>query len=62
MHFAGYPAGAMTGMWVAAEYPDRVARLVLANAPARIPLARTVFDQRIETARTGGYPETARDA
>lgn len=58
--FVGCSMGGMVGMHLAAAHPERINWLVLANAPARIPLPRELFDQRIAAARSGGYPELAR--
>ena len=56
-HFAGVSLGGMTGMWIAANAPERIDRLVLANTSATID--PTTFDARIAAIRQGGLASVA---
>ena len=51
--FCGLSVGGMTGMWLAAEAPERVDRLVLVCTSALLG-PKTVWDERIETATGRG--------
>lgn len=51
--FCGLSVGGMTGMWLAAEAPERVDRLVLLCTSALLG-PKDVWDGRIETATTRG--------
>ena len=51
--FCGVSLGAMTGMWVAAEAPERVARLALCCTSAWLGPAET-WDERARTVRERG--------
>ena len=57
-HFVGLSQGGMTGMWLGANAPDRIDRLVLANTIAHIP-AREMFDGWIRTALEEGLDSIA---
>ena len=56
----GCSLGSATAMHFGAAHAERTTGLVLANAPARIPLPRERFDAMIAAARSGGYAELAR--
>jgi 3-oxoadipate enol-lactonase len=58
--FAGCSLGSSVGMYLGAQAPTRFEWLVLANAPARIPLPKETFEQGIADARAGAFPEMAR--
>lgn len=51
--FCGLSVGGMTGMWLAAEAPERIERLVLLCTSALLG-PKSLWDERIETARTKG--------
>ncbi len=51
--FCGLSVGGMTGMWLASEAPERVERLVLLCTSALLG-PKSLWDERIETARTKG--------
>ena len=51
--FCGLSIGGMTGMWLGANAPERVERLVLCSTAAFFP-PRDMWDERIETARAEG--------
>ena len=52
-HFCGLSMGGMTGMWLAANHPERFDRFVLANTAALIGPA-SGWDTRIQTVRSQG--------
>jgi 3-oxoadipate enol-lactonase len=52
-HFCGLSMGGIVGMWIAIHAPQRIGRLVVANAAAKIGTAET-WDARIEAVRNGG--------
>jgi 3-oxoadipate enol-lactonase len=55
--FCGLSIGGMVGMWVAAEAPERVERLVLCCTSSRF--APDVFDSRARTVRAAGVDAIA---
>ncbi|MFO7276193.1 MAG: 3-oxoadipate enol-lactonase [Pseudomonadota bacterium] len=57
-HFVGLSMGAMTGMWLAANHRDRIAKLVLANTTAHIGRPQ-MWQERIAQAREKGLDEIA---
>ena len=59
--FCGLSLGAMVGMWIAAEHPDRVDRLVLACTSARFG-ARSEWAVRAAFVRAHGMGQVAREA
>ncbi|HEX4673203.1 MAG TPA: alpha/beta fold hydrolase [Solirubrobacteraceae bacterium] len=59
--FCGVSLGAMVGMWIAAEHPDRVDRLVLACTSARFG-ARSEWAARAAFVRAHGMRQVAHDA
>ena len=52
-HFCGLSMGGMIGMWLGAQAPDRIARLVLANTAPKIGTPE-MWNQRIDNVRKGG--------
>ena len=52
-HFCGLSMGGMIGMWLAANKPDRIDRLVLSNTSARMG-APEAYDARIEKVKKEG--------
>lgn len=58
--FVGCSMGSMVGMRLGAKHPERFEWLILANAPARIPLPPEMFDRGIAAARAGDFPNMAR--
>jgi len=59
--FCGLSLGAMVGMWIAAERPERLDRLVLACTSAR-PGAKSQWAARAAFVRAHGIERLARDA
>jgi 3-oxoadipate enol-lactonase len=51
--FCGLSLGGMTGMWLGAHAPERIARLLLANTAARVA-APELYDARIDKVNAGG--------
>lgn len=58
IYFCGLSMGGMIGMWLAANTPDRLGRLMLCNTGAKIGNAE-VWQTRIEAVRTGGMKSIA---
>lgn len=58
--FVGLSKGAMTGMWLGAEAPERVDALVLANTTTFIP-NKTMWDETIDRARSEGLEGIGRE-
>lgn len=54
-HYCGLSMGGMVGMWLAANAPDRVNRLVLCNTAARLGPPQ-LWDARIAAVQLGGMP------
>jgi 3-oxoadipate enol-lactonase len=52
-HFCGLSMGGATGMWLAANAPERIDRLVLANTAAKFGTPEA-WNARIDTVRKGG--------
>jgi 3-oxoadipate enol-lactonase len=59
--FCGLSLGAMVGMWIAAEHPDRIDRLVLACASARFGVP-SEWAARAAFVRAHGVGQVAREA
>ena len=59
--FCGMSLGAMVGMWIAAEHPDRIDRLVLASTSARFGV-QSQWSARAAFVRAHGIERVARDA
>ncbi|PYT79510.1 MAG: 3-oxoadipate enol-lactonase [Acidobacteria bacterium] len=57
-HFCGLSMGGMIGMWLAANAPQRLGKLVLASTAAKIGNAET-WNARIETVRKQGMKPIA---
>jgi 3-oxoadipate enol-lactonase len=53
VHFCGLSLGGMTGMWLAAHAPQRIARLVLASTSSYVG-SPEVWDARIQAVTRGG--------
>jgi 3-oxoadipate enol-lactonase len=53
VHFCGLSLGGMVGMWLAANEPARVGKLVLANTAALLP-SPAAWDARIKSVQDGG--------
>ena len=58
VHFCGLSMGGMTGMWLGANVPDRVQRLVLSNTSAHVPPA-DAWNNRIALVKAGGMTAIA---
>ncbi len=56
-HFCGLSMGGMVGMWLLTHAPARIGRAVLANTAAHMG-PRTLWDDRIALARSGGMEAT----
>jgi 3-oxoadipate enol-lactonase len=54
-HYCGLSMGGMVGMWLAANAPERVDRLVLCNTAARLGPPQ-LWDARIASIRARGMP------
>jgi 3-oxoadipate enol-lactonase len=52
-HFCGLSMGGAIGMWLGAQAPDRIGRLVLANTAPKIATPE-IWNQRIDNVRKGG--------
>jgi 3-oxoadipate enol-lactonase len=52
-HFCGLSMGGAIGMWLGAQAPDRIGRLVVANTAAKIGTPE-MWNQRIDGVRKGG--------
>ncbi|MGZ4340598.1 MAG: alpha/beta fold hydrolase [Solirubrobacteraceae bacterium] len=59
--FCGLSLGAMVGMWIAAEHPDRIGRLMLACTSARFGV-EAEWAARAASVRAHGLEQVARDA
>ncbi len=57
-HFCGLSLGGMTGMWLGANAPERVDRLVLCNTTPRVASPET-YDARIGVVRSNGLASIA---
>lgn len=53
VHFCGLSLGGMVGMWIATNYPHRIASLVLCNTAACVPPPES-WDARANMVREGG--------
>jgi 3-oxoadipate enol-lactonase len=58
--YVGVSQGGMTGMWLAAHHPARIAKLVLANTTPFIP-TKPVWDQLASKAQAEGLADIAQD-
>lgn len=56
--FCGLSLGGMTGMWLGANAPKRIEKLILANTAAQIG-TRDLWDARIRAVREGGLASMA---
>jgi 3-oxoadipate enol-lactonase len=57
-HFCGLSMGGMVGIWLGANAPERLGKLILCNTGAKIGTAE-VWRSRIEAVRTGGMKAIA---
>lgn len=57
-HFCGLSMGGMVGMWLGANAPERLERLVLCNTSAKMG-SPEVFEARIQAVRKGGVASIA---
>ncbi|HXX86608.1 MAG TPA: 3-oxoadipate enol-lactonase [Casimicrobiaceae bacterium] len=57
-HFCGLSMGGMVGMWLGANAPERIDRLVLCNTAAKIG-SPEVYNARIDAVRKGGVASVA---
>ncbi len=53
VNFCGLSKGGMVGMWLGANVPERIDRLILSNTACHMP-ATDLWNQRIATARRDG--------
>ncbi len=60
-HFCGLSLGGMVGMWLGANAPERIDRLVLMCTAAYMPPA-SMWEERIETVRAAGSVAPLADA
>lgn len=58
VHFCGLSVGGMTGMWLAANAPQRLHKLVLCNTSPKIGTPET-WNARIQAVREGGTRSVA---
>src|SRR5882762_6781268 len=58
VHFCGLSVGGMTGMWLAANAPQRLDKLVLCNTSPKIGAAES-WNARIQAVREGGTKSVA---
>jgi 3-oxoadipate enol-lactonase len=58
VHFCGLSMGGMIGMWLGANAPERLNKLVLANTAAKIGTSE-VWNARIETVQNNGMKPIA---
>jgi 3-oxoadipate enol-lactonase len=58
VHFCGLSIGGMIGMWLGANAPKRLTKLILCNTGAKIGTA-DIWSSRIEAVRTGGMKSIA---
>jgi 3-oxoadipate enol-lactonase len=58
VHFCGLSIGGMTGMWLGANAPERLHKLVLCNTSAKIGTAES-WNARIQAVRGGGTKSVA---
>lgn len=58
VHFCGLSIGGMTGMWLGVNAPERIHKLVLCNAAAKIGTAEG-WNARIQAVREGGTKSVA---
>jgi 3-oxoadipate enol-lactonase len=58
VHFCGLSIGGMTGMWLGANAPERLHKLVLCNTAAKLGNTES-WNARIQAVRSGGTPSVA---
>jgi 3-oxoadipate enol-lactonase len=56
VNWCGLSMGGMVGMWLGANAPERIDRLILSNTSAYMGGARDLWNERIKTALTAGMP------
>ena len=57
-HYAGLSLGGLVGMWLAANYPERVSRLALCFTSSRFPGASSYMERAVQV-RTAGTAQLA---
>jgi 3-oxoadipate enol-lactonase len=56
VNWCGLSMGGMVGMWLGANTPERIDKLILSNTSAYMGAAPDLWNERIRTALTGGMP------
>jgi 3-oxoadipate enol-lactonase len=56
VNWCGLSMGGMVGMWLGANAPERIEKLILSNTSPYLGAARDLWDERIRTARSAGMP------
>src|SRR5437764_3566356 len=56
VHWCGLSMGGMVGMWLGANAPQRIDKLILSNTSPYMGAAPEVWNERIKTALTAGMP------
>ena len=56
LNWCGLSMGGMVGMWLGANAPERIDKLILSNTSAYMGAAPDLWNERIRTALTAGMP------
>jgi len=56
VNWCGLSKGGMVGMWLGANAPERIDKLILSNTSAYMGAAPDLWNERIKTALTAGMP------
>ena len=56
LNWCGLSMGGMVGMWLGANAPERIDKLILSNTSAYMGAAPDLWNERIKTALTAGMP------
>jgi len=56
VNWCGLSMGGMVGMWLGANTPERIDKLILSNTSAYMGAAPDLWNERIQTALTAGMP------